>query len=152
MGAVLKGRDVDLGRDLAIKVLLEAHQGNAEVTRRFVEEAQIGGQLQHPGIVPVYDLGTFADRRPYFAMKLVKGQTLAALLADRSPALSLLPWGEGARRADEGADEGADDGRVRVGEPEPSPRPSPYCSEIRLCPIRNAGHGLGSANLVFPIV
>ena len=52
-----------------------------ELVRRFVEEAQIGGQLQHPGIVPVYELGTFADRRPYFTMKLVKGRTLAALLA-----------------------------------------------------------------------
>ena len=52
--------------------------------RRFVEEAQIGGQLQHPGVVPVYELGTFGDRRPYFTMKLVKGQTLAALLKDRA--------------------------------------------------------------------
>ncbi len=73
MGAVIKGRDVDLGRDLAIKVLLESHRGDPEVVRRFVEEAQIGGQLQHPGIVPVYELGTCADRRPYFAMKLVRG-------------------------------------------------------------------------------
>ena len=76
MGAVIKGRDADLGRDLAIKVLLESHRGNPEVVRRFIEEAQIGGQLQHPGIVPVYELGTCADRRPYFAMKLVKGRTL----------------------------------------------------------------------------
>jgi serine/threonine-protein kinase len=83
MGAILKGRDVDLGRDLAIKVLLESHQGNPEVVRRFIEEAQIGGQLQHPGIVPVFELGTVPDRRPYFAMKLVKGRTLAALLAER---------------------------------------------------------------------
>jgi serine/threonine-protein kinase len=83
MGAILKGRDIDLGRDLAIKVLLESHKGNPQITRRFVEEAQIGGQLQHPGIVPVYDLGTFPDRRPFFAMKLVKGQTLASMLADR---------------------------------------------------------------------
>ena len=85
MGAILKGRDVELGRDLAIKVLLETHQGNPEVVSRFIEEAQIGGQLQHPGIVPVYELGTFTDpdRRPYFAMKLVRGQTLAALLAER---------------------------------------------------------------------
>jgi serine/threonine-protein kinase len=84
MGAVLKGRDVDLGRDLAIKVLLESHQRNPDVVRRFVEEAQIGGQLQHPGIVPVYELGTFPDRRPYFAMKLVKGRTLASLLQERT--------------------------------------------------------------------
>ena len=79
MGAVLRGRDVDLGRDLAVKVLLEKHANRPEVARRFVEEAQIGGQLQHPGVVPVYDIGRFGER-PYFTMKLVKGQTLAAIL------------------------------------------------------------------------
>ena len=84
LGAVLKGRDVDLGRDLAVKVLLEAHRDDPELVRRFVEEAQIGGQLQHPGVVPVYELGTFADRRPFFTMKLVKGRTLAALLGERT--------------------------------------------------------------------
>ena len=82
MGAVLKGRDPDLGRDVAVKVLLEDIRDNADMVRRFVEEAQIGGQLQHPGIVPIYELGTFADRRPFFAMKLVKGHTLAGLLDD----------------------------------------------------------------------
>ena len=85
MGAILKGRDVDLGRDLAVKVMLESHHGNPDVLNRFIEEAQIGGQLQHPGIVPVYELGAFPDRRPYFAMKLVKGRTLAALLSERNP-------------------------------------------------------------------
>ena len=54
MGAILKGRDTDLGRDLAIKVLLDSHKDKSEVVQRFVEEAQIGGQLQHPGIAPVY--------------------------------------------------------------------------------------------------
>ena len=83
MGAVLKGRDVDIGRDLAVKVLLETHRHQPEMTRRFVEEAQISGQLQHPGIVPVYELGAFADGRPFFTMKLVKGRTLAALLRER---------------------------------------------------------------------
>jgi eukaryotic-like serine/threonine-protein kinase len=83
MGAILKGRDPDLGRDLAVKVLLEGHRDKPELLRRFVEEAQISGQLQHPGIVPVYELGTFADSRPYFTMKLVKGRTLAALLRER---------------------------------------------------------------------
>ena len=90
MGAVLKGRDVDLGRDLAVKVLLESHRDKPELVRRFVEEAQIGGQLQHPGIVPVYELGAFSDRRPFFTMKLVKGRTLADLLrARKSPAEEL---------------------------------------------------------------
>ncbi len=83
MGAVLKGRDSDLGRDLAVKILLESHRDKPEMVRRFIEEAQIAGQLQHPGIVPIYELGAFGDRRPYFAMKLVKGHTLAALLGER---------------------------------------------------------------------
>ena len=72
MGAVLRGRDTDLGRDLAVKVLLDAHKDKPEVVQRFIEEAQIGGQLQHPGIAPVYELGQFADQRPFFSMKLVK--------------------------------------------------------------------------------
>ena len=83
MGAVLKGRDSDLGRDLAVKVLLESHRDKPDMIRRFIEEAQIAGQLQHPGIVPIYELGAFGDRRPYFAMKLVKGHTLAEILANR---------------------------------------------------------------------
>jgi serine/threonine-protein kinase len=83
MGAVLQGRDTDLGRAVAVKVLLEKHAGKTELARRFVEEAQIAGQLQHPGIVPVYELGQFADKRPYFTMKLVKGKTLAVLLSAR---------------------------------------------------------------------
>jgi serine/threonine-protein kinase len=83
MGAILKGRDMDLGRDVAVKVLLEAHQAKPEMVERFVAEAQIHGQLQHPGVAPVYELGRLTDHRPYFTMKLVKGQTLSQLLAER---------------------------------------------------------------------
>jgi serine/threonine-protein kinase len=83
MGVIIKGRDNDLGRDLAVKILLEQHRDKPDLIRRFVEEAQISGQLQHPGVVPVHELGTLADHRPYFAMKLVKGRTLAVLLAER---------------------------------------------------------------------
>jgi serine/threonine-protein kinase len=91
MGAVLRGRDLDLGRDLAVKVLLEAHADKPDLIKRFVEEAQIGGQLQHPGVVPVYELGAFADRRPFFTMKLVRGQTLAELMHARSSPEADLP-------------------------------------------------------------
>jgi serine/threonine-protein kinase len=84
MGCVLKGRDVDLCRDVAVKVLLETHAGRTELVQRFIEEAQIAGQLQHPGIVPVYDVGALSAKRPYFTMKLVKGRTLAAQLDDRN--------------------------------------------------------------------
>ncbi|MEM1447565.1 MAG: protein kinase [Planctomycetota bacterium] len=83
MGTVLRGHDNDLGRDVAMKVLNKDLADRPEVVQRFVEEAQIGGQLQHPGIVPVYELGLMADDRPYFTMKLVKGRTLATLLAER---------------------------------------------------------------------
>jgi serine/threonine protein kinase len=69
-------RDPDLGRDVALKVLRDDFRDNADMVRRFLEEAQIGGQLQHPGVVPIYEPGTFADRRPFFSMKLVKGHTL----------------------------------------------------------------------------
>src|SRR5262249_10156435 len=86
IGVILKGRDAVLGRELAIKVVLDRVRDNAEVLRRFVEEAQITGQLQHPGIAPVHELGRTPDGRPYFAMKLIKGRTLAKLLKDRPDA------------------------------------------------------------------
>jgi len=83
VGIVYKARDADLGRDVALKVLRREHASNPEVLDRLVEEAQIGGQLQHPGIVPVYGIGLQPDQRPYFAMKLIKGRTLAAVLKER---------------------------------------------------------------------
>ena len=91
MGAILRGRDVALGRDLAVKVLLEKHRNKPELVRRFVMEARIAGQLQHPGTVPVHELGDLADGRPYFAMKLVKGRTLEALLSARKDPSEDLP-------------------------------------------------------------
>ena len=91
MGVVLKGRDNDLGRELAVKVLLDRYCDHPAMIRRFIEEAQIGGQLQHPGVVPVYEIGILSDRRPYFAMKLIKGRTLAELLAGRTAAQENLP-------------------------------------------------------------
>jgi serine/threonine-protein kinase len=91
MGAVLRGHDPELGRDLAVKVLLPGHQHNPVLVSRFTEEAQIGGQLQHPGIVPVYEVGRSEDQRPYFTMKLVRGRTLAAMLRERSGPREDLP-------------------------------------------------------------
>ncbi len=78
VGVVYKGRDTDLGRDVAMKVLRDDLKGNADMVQRFVEEAQIGGQLQHPDIVPVYELGLHAGQRPYYSsmdttMSLTRG-------------------------------------------------------------------------------
>lgn len=83
MGAVLKGRDLELRRELAFKVLLDQHKHKPAMVERFVEEAQIAGQLQHPGIAPVYELGNFDGDCPYFSMKLVKGRTLSVILKQR---------------------------------------------------------------------
>jgi serine/threonine-protein kinase len=84
MGAVYRVRDQSLRRDLALKVLLPEHRGQAELERRFMQEAQIMGQLQHPGIAPVHELGRLGDGRVCFAMKLIQGRTLADLLAERT--------------------------------------------------------------------
>src|SRR5262245_41056716 len=83
MGIVYRARDCDLGRELVIKVLREEFCDHPHTVQRFVEEAQIASQLQHPGIPPVYDVGRFGNR-PFFAMKLVKGYTLAAILGERT--------------------------------------------------------------------
>jgi serine/threonine-protein kinase len=90
MGMVLRAHDPELGRTLAIKVLLEEHAADPEMASRFLEEARITSRLQHPGVVPIHDVGRFPDGRPFFTMKLVEGRTLAALLAARtSPAEGL---------------------------------------------------------------
>jgi serine/threonine-protein kinase len=83
MGVVYRARDRILQRDLAIKVLLPAFADQPEIARRFLEEAQVAAQLQHPAIVPIHEMGTLPDGRPFFTMKLVKGRTLAELLAER---------------------------------------------------------------------
>jgi formylglycine-generating enzyme required for sulfatase activity/serine/threonine protein kinase len=84
-GTVLRVFDEDLRRHLAMKVLRQQVWEQAQEARehvdtrslaQFLEEAQVTAQLDHPGIVPVHELGLDAEGRVYFTMKLVKGQTL----------------------------------------------------------------------------
>jgi serine/threonine-protein kinase len=90
MGVVLRAHDPVFQRTLAVKLLRAQYRGKADLCQRFLEEAQVLGQLQHPGIPPVHDLGELPDGRPFFTMKLIKGRTLAELLAERlSPAHEL---------------------------------------------------------------
>jgi serine/threonine protein kinase len=84
MGIVFRAKDTVLGRELAIKIPRTELAYDTESVRRFVEEAQFTGQLQHPGIPPVFDIGQLSDGRPFLAMKLIKGRTLAALLEEQS--------------------------------------------------------------------
>ena len=90
-GAILRAHDKVLDREVAVKVLLGMHQDNRDITSRFVAEAHIGARLQHPGVAPVYDLATLPDGRPFFALKLVRGETLSVLLRRRQNPLEDLP-------------------------------------------------------------
>src|SRR5438874_147594 len=76
MGAVYKVRDPILNRVLALKVIHPKKALDPNLIERFRTEAQTAGQLQHPNLVPVHELGTLPDGRPYFTMKLVEGETL----------------------------------------------------------------------------
>jgi tetratricopeptide (TPR) repeat protein/tRNA A-37 threonylcarbamoyl transferase component Bud32 len=91
MGAILRARDDVFGRALAVKVLLERHHDRPDLSRRFLEEAQLMGQMRHPGIPPVYDRGQLPDGRPFFTLKLIRGRTLAELLKERPDPAHDLP-------------------------------------------------------------
>jgi tetratricopeptide (TPR) repeat protein len=80
MGVVYRAFDPDLGREVAVKTLGRKLAGSRRAGDRFVTEARITGQLQHPGIPPVHEVGELPDGRPFLAMKLIHGQTLAELL------------------------------------------------------------------------
>lgn len=76
IGQVSVALDEELQRQVALKELQTYHADNPESRARFVSEAEITGRLEHPGIVPVYGLGFQADGRPYYAMRLIHGETL----------------------------------------------------------------------------
>ena len=79
MGAVLDAHDRKLGRSVAMKVLLRG-RASVEDRQRFLQEARVLGQLAHPNIVPVHDVGTDAQGRLFYTMKLVQGVTLGEAL------------------------------------------------------------------------
>ena len=79
MGRVYSAWDAEIGRNVAVKVLLPTASTREDLSR-FLLEARLTGQLEHPGIVPVYDVGTTEDGQIYLVMKRVEGQPLAALI------------------------------------------------------------------------
>jgi WD40 repeat protein len=74
--------ELQLNRSVAVKVPLARLAGNPIVASRFLQEARITARLEHPGIPPIYQVGRLSDGRQFLAMKLIKGRTLASLLAD----------------------------------------------------------------------
>jgi tetratricopeptide (TPR) repeat protein len=76
LGVVSVARDAELGREVAFKEIQARYAEDATQRGRFVREAEITGGLEHPGIVPVYGLGRYADGRPYYAMRFIRGESL----------------------------------------------------------------------------
>src|SRR5262249_26342213 len=76
LGEVFVARDAELHREVALKEIQEQYADDPASRARFVLEAEITGGLEHPGIVPVYGLGTYADGRPYYAMRFIRGDSL----------------------------------------------------------------------------
>src|SRR5262249_33420648 len=84
-GVVYRARDLALDREVAVKFLQDKYAPDSSTAARFVEEARITAQLQHPGIPAVYRVGALPDGRPFLAMKLIKGQTLDTLQKANAP-------------------------------------------------------------------
>jgi serine/threonine-protein kinase len=76
LGAVFVALDEELHREVALKQILDHHADIPTSRQRFLLEAEITGGLEHPGIVPVYGLGTYGDGRPYYAMRFIRGDSL----------------------------------------------------------------------------
>ncbi len=76
LGTVFVALDSELDREVALKQILDDRADDPTSRFRFIIEAQITGGLEHPGIVPVYGLGSYGDGRPYYAMRFVRGDSL----------------------------------------------------------------------------
>jgi WD40 repeat protein/tRNA A-37 threonylcarbamoyl transferase component Bud32 len=76
LGEVFVALDEELNREVALKAISASSAQDAVSRARFIQEAEITGRLEHPGIVPVYSYGEHQDGRPYYAMRFIKGETL----------------------------------------------------------------------------
>ena len=76
MGNVFVAEDDQLHRSVALKEIQERFADDRQIRERFLREAEVTGQLEHPGIVPVYALGHADDGRPYYVMRMIRGDSL----------------------------------------------------------------------------
>jgi eukaryotic-like serine/threonine-protein kinase len=80
LGAVFVALDSELDREVALKQILDDRADDPTSRFRFLIEARITGGLEHPGIVPVYGLGSYGDGRPYYAMRFIRGDSLKEVI------------------------------------------------------------------------
>jgi serine/threonine-protein kinase len=80
IGQVWVARDGELQREVALKVIQDRFVGRPDQRARFLLEAEVTGNLEHPGIVPVYSMGRDEQGRPYYAMRFIRGESLAAAI------------------------------------------------------------------------
>lgn len=85
MGTVVAAFDHETGRTVALKTVREDARGDERARRRFLREARVTAQLEHPSVVPVYDIGTLTDGSPYYAMRIVERRSLREVLDGGSP-------------------------------------------------------------------
>ncbi|NLI79486.1 MAG: protein kinase [Candidatus Riflebacteria bacterium] len=84
MGMVFAARQVSVDREIALKMIHPALTRNEAVRGKFVQEARVTADLDHPNIVPLHDLGETEDGRLFYSMKLVRGKAWRSVMADRS--------------------------------------------------------------------
>ncbi len=82
LGEVFLAEDREIRRRVALKEIQERHADNWTSRSRFLLEAEVTGQLEHPGIVPIYGLGNYPDGRPYYAMRFIRGVSLKEKIAE----------------------------------------------------------------------
>ena len=82
IGEVFVAEDQELSREVALKELQCDQSFNEDCLARFLLEAEVTGQLEHPGIVPVYGLGHYADGRPFYAMRFIQGESLQSAIGN----------------------------------------------------------------------
>jgi serine/threonine-protein kinase len=90
LGAVFVALDEELDREVALKEIQDGYADEPDARARFLREAEVTGKLEHPGVVPVYGLGAYPGGRPYYAMRLIRGESMQAAIhrfhqADEGP-------------------------------------------------------------------
>jgi serine/threonine-protein kinase len=90
LGEVFVALDEELHREVALKEIRDGYADEPDARARFLREAEVTGQLEHPGVVPVYGLGAYPDGRPFYAMRFVRGESMQAAIrrfhqADEDP-------------------------------------------------------------------